>query len=274
MQAAGSTQFLDSVFLEKPFCRGKGGLSMREPCSTRSIGAACVAVAVLTASANVSAASPHYYALLDTDITNGDADDGAFIEIWTNILHSTCNPPFTYNFVNHEMWYETISTGVDWVEVGFKDGADNSGGCQTNDLFWADQRPNGSYNEHYPGVTLSFGQWMAFEVVTLGPGSCSWSVFLNGFLIGTSTSNCPGSGRLLAAGIESTSQTTGSVKGWLGDWWEDSASNTWTNAWDSAGLCQTEGNPAVFVPCPHNSGNPQIEFATGIGTEEVLNEGF
>jgi hypothetical protein len=235
---------------------------MHIPVFTR-LSAMCVAGAALSASANASAGT-HYYAQHVAQVS-GSADDGAFTNIWTNVLHSTCTI-FTQNFVNHEMWY-AFGTGTYWVEVGFKDGLDGSGSCHTDVLFWADNRNGGGYSEHYPGNGWSFGGWYPLQISSAG--SCTWSVLFNGTNIGTSTANCPGSGRLLQAGIESTSQTTGSAQGWLGNWWEESGSGNWQQAWTNDFICQSYGN---LDSC--TSGNPQIEWASGIGTEEVLNEGF
>jgi hypothetical protein len=232
--------------------------------------AMCIAGAALTASTTASA--QHYYAVDVASPFNGsDADDGVQAQLWTNDLHSTCNL-FQHDFVNHELWYDTSSTGAYWVEVGWKDGTDASGTCHTQTLFWADSRPGGGYAEHFTGYTLNAGAWDTFQVSTAG--SCSWSVYANTINIGTSTVNCPGSGRFAATGIESTSQTTGNADGWAGNWWEQNNLGTWTNWWDNGTTCQTSGNPATWIPCGPGIGNPRIQWESGIGTEEVLNENF
>jgi hypothetical protein len=239
---------------------------MHMPGVTR-LSALCVAGAALTASANASA---HYYAGHVASVY-GNADDGAFVQLWTNILHSTCTI-FTQNFVNHEFWY-AFGSGQYWVEVGFKDGETDGGGswphCTTQDVFWADNRNGGGYNEHETGWRLATGGWIDFEVQTAG--SCTWNVSWDDSVIGTSTNNCPLSGRFLQAGIETTSQTTGSAQGWQGDWWEQDGSGNWHQQWDNAWICQTpDGN---YNNC--TSGNPQIQWRwSKTGTEEVLNEGW
>jgi hypothetical protein len=218
-----------------------------------------VGAAALTASASASA---HYYAVLDTPtITNGDAADGNFINIQTNILHSTCNV-FTHEFVNHEMWYN-LDTSGHWVEVGFKDGATNGLDCVTDILFWADQSAANGYAEHHTNFTVNFNQWDTLQIGNAG--SCTWNIVINGNLtIGTSTNNCPGSGgRFLLAGIESTSQTIGSAKGLLSGWWEQNASAQWNQGWDGA------------EPTEKQTGQPLIQWVPNTGdtqTEETLNE--
>jgi hypothetical protein len=231
---------------------------MRVPLVT-PLSAVCVAAAALTASSNASA---HYYALVESaNITNGDADDGDYILIQTNILHNTCNI-LTHEFVNHELWYTTDLSGNYWVEVGFKDGETNGIDCVTDIDFWADSRPGGGYNEHHPDNGWSFGSWYAAEITLTG--SCTWNIELGGLSIGTSTSNCPGSGRYLTAGIETTSQSSGSAQGFLTDWWEQNSSGIWNQGWDGAFM--RYDNP------------PNIEQVAnsqwGLQTEEVLNEPF
>jgi hypothetical protein len=227
---------------------------MRVSISTR-LSAICALAATLAVSSNASA---HYYAVFITAVTNGDADDGDFIDIQTDTLHSTCNT-FTKNFVTHEMWYGMDPHMTNWVEVGFLDGADPSAGCQTTVLFWADQRNGGGFHIHYPGNSWSFGDWYSLQISAAG--SCAWNVFAGGAIVGTSTANCPSAGRALEAGIESTSQTTGSAKGYLTAWWEQNGSGNWQQAWDNAYI---EWNGQPFIQWLNN-------FTE---TEEVLNESF
>ncbi|HTB72664.1 MAG TPA: hypothetical protein VK762_05455 [Polyangiaceae bacterium] len=221
------------------------------------LSAACVAIAALTASVNASASSTHYYAILwNPNDNSGNPNTGAAVNIRTDILHSTCNIA-THNFVNHEFWYGVTDGGAYWVEVGFKDGLDIGGGCQTQIDFWADNRNGGGYNEHYPNNGWSLGTFYTAEVIN--SGSCAWNVLLGGLNIGTSTSNCQGTGRYLAGGLESTSQTTGSAKGFLSNW--QTFNNTWKGGWD--GSSTTE------------NGQPFIEFLNNNSeTEETLNESF
>ncbi len=229
--------------------------------------ATCVASAALTASGDARA--QHYYAqLIATDY--GYADNGAMIQLWTNELHSTCNI-LTRNRVSHELWYCVDNACANWVEVGFLDGLDQGGGCQSDVLYWANQRNGGGYHEHYPGNGWSWGTSNPLQV--LSAGSCTWDVTFNWANVGTSTSNCPGNGRVLIAGIETTSQTTGTVKGWAGGWGAVNSQN-YLVGWVGYGLCQTMTG---YNGC--NILDPYIKYYSYNGyvpvmTEEVLNESF
>lgn len=234
----------------------------------------CLGGAALTVSGEASA-SDHYYAIAQANITGayvgtGAADLGASVNLWTNILHSTCNI-VEHNFVNHEFWYNLQGNSTAyWVEVGFKDGATNGADCVTKDVFWADSRNGGGYNEHHTGWQVSGGEWEGLAIESNGQ-SCQWNVLWEGTVIGTSTANCPGDGRILQAGIETTSQTTGSVQGWESSWAEWGGFNgNWQSGWDGGFLCQNSTNNGNCS----SSGNPRIQWDSGIGTEEVLNESF
>lgn len=189
--------------------------------------AVCVAAAAMTVSANASA-QQHYYAIMESYVTGNDSYYGDSIEIDTEVLHSTCNI-LTKNFVDHELWYGTDLGWAHWVEVGFKDGRADSGGCVTDVDFWADQNEYGYY-EHYPNNGWNFTTWYTASITSAG--SCSWNVTLGGLNLGTSTSNCPGSGRAMESGIETTSQTTGSASGYITQWEELSYGSTWYSPWD------------------------------------------
>jgi hypothetical protein len=160
------------------------------------------------------------------------------------------------------MWYEVSSTGQFWVEVGFKDGENSGGGCVSDEIFWADSRNGGGYNEHYFSNSWTLGSFFGAEITS--SGSCQWAVTLGGLNLGTSTANCPGSGRFLAAGIEASNQGTGSARGFLSTWEEQNGSGTWIGSWDG-----------VVPPNDLRSDNPpNIEYLSSTETEEVHNEPF
>jgi hypothetical protein len=228
----------------------------------RQLSAACVATAALTASVNANA---HYYGYVHSATISGPADDGASIIIKTNILHQTCNT-FVQNFDTHEMWYKTDSSGNYWVEVGVYDGEGTNSifnPCENDVIFWADSRPGGGLNVHFYNNGWSFGSYYQAEVTA--SGSCSWNVIFGGLALGTSTSNCPGSGRSLYAGIETTTQSSGSVQGFVTGWQSEDGSGNWSSqGWGT--MWMAENNP------------PSIEQVAnspwGAQTEETLNEGF
>ena len=234
----------------------EGRISLMRVSLVTRLSAVCVPVAALTASANASA---NYYALLSSNtISNGDADDGMFTNIQTNILHATCNI-FVHDFVDHEMWYAT-DMNQHWVEVGFTDGSSYGGACESDQAFWADSRPGGGgYHEHYYSITVDWNNWEALQITA--DGSCQWDVQAGGWDLGISTWNCPGSARGLTAGIEITSQSSGSVKGFLVGWWEQNGSGQWNPNWD--GQSMFSWNPPYMQ-----------QVGSQLETEEVLNESF
>jgi len=240
---------------------------MTRPVVTR-LCAVCVAAAAVTASTN-AAASTHFYGIIETpDITNNDASDGEFMFIKTNVLHCTCNI-IDHKFVDHEMWYLTNPSGPDWVEVGFIDGTTvNDLSCVHDEIFWADNRPGGGFNQHFFTNGWTLGDWYAMQIAS--DGSCEWSVTLGGVKFGDSTANCPASDRILMGGIEATDQPTGSVQGFLEHWEEQNSSEIWHVGWDGV---SPPSNGLVHVTAP----NPNIKFSTTFGpsstnTEETFNE--
>jgi hypothetical protein len=217
----------------------------------------CVAAAALSASATASA-QHSYGVVINSAVPAGDADRGVAANIRTDTLvTANCS-----NFVDHEVWYGVVSGGGFWVEVGFTSGIKQDGGCANQAVFWADNRNGGGYHEHYPGnawtLGLTYQSWIG-----AGSSSCSWTVNLGGVLLGTSTSNCPGTGRYLAGGIETTTTAAASkVKGFLGVFLRADSGGTWRNGWDSPGL--SGNNP------------PSIQWTDSSNsvTEEVLNVAF
>jgi hypothetical protein len=231
----------------------QGGLTMKVSLLAR-LSAAGVAIAALTAATDASA---HYYAVLRSPNIQLSADGGMFTDIRTDILHSTCNA-FERDFVTHEMWYGVDGGATHWVEVGFMDGAATWPNCVTTADFWADYTAANGLAEHFPGNGWSFGSTYGAEIVANTTLNCAWDVWLGGLLLGTSTNNCAGSGRLLAAGIESTSQTTGSARGFLTNW-EEFNGFFWARGWDGQML--------------HSDAQPFIKWiTTNVETEETLNE--
>lgn len=217
---------------------------------------AAMAAAILTAS--TAAAQYDYAQLLAYDIPS-NANSGARVAIETDVLSTeTCS-----NHVNHEMWYLTSGTSSSyWIEVGFKagdPGAPNAS-CVTDPTsseFWCDARPNTNsyYNCHFYGYGWNYGNWYLAQIDNIG--SCTWAVSLGGVQLGTSSSNCAGTGRWLQAGIEHyypNNETDGAF-GFLTQWAEEESptGGPWISTWDG-----------YFVqPFHNNSGEQQPYVSSG-----------
>jgi len=143
--------------------------------------------------------SHHCYAILEQDSPPSAANTDGYINIYTTNLNAA-SP--SNNFVDHEFWYLNDPANGTWVEVGVTDGVSNGFGVRDQDIYWADNRVSGGYHEHYPSVSWSLSTYYQVEVAYAG--SNSWHVYFGGVLLGTSSSNPPGSSRILEAGIETT----------------------------------------------------------------------
>jgi hypothetical protein len=136
-------------------------------------------------------------------------------------------------------------------------------------VFWEDRRPNGGGTHiHFPGTNWSPDVWQK-HVIQWEPNTCNWDVWFghpdgSWDFLGTSTSNCPGSGSYLSAGIETTTQaTSNTARGWLFNWMRLDSSRTWQNDW--------------YGPTVHGDNWPFINWtdcSPCVETEEVLNEGW
>jgi hypothetical protein len=227
----------------------------------RQLSAACVGAAALTASVNANA---DYHGYVHSAFISGPADNGSAVVLKTNILHQTCNS-FVHEFDTHEMWYMTDSSGSFWVEVGVYDGEGTNSitnPCENDVTFWADSRPGGGLNVHFFGGGWSFGTYYQAEVTAAG--NCTWNVIFGGVTLGTSTNNCPGSGRQIIAGIETTTQSSGSVQGFATDWLSENASGNWSNGWGT--MWMAGDDPPSIEQVANSPWGPQ--------TEETLNEPF
>jgi hypothetical protein len=237
----------------------------------RPLSAVCVAAAALTASVNANATN-HYHATAHSDWVFGNADNGAAAIIRADILHQTCNT-FVQDFVTHEMWYMTDSSANFWVEVGVYDGEGTNAltnPCENDRIFWADSRPGGGLNVHFYTNGWSLGSYYQVEVTAAG--SCTWNVFFGGLFLNASTNNCPGSGRRLYMGIETTNQGSGSVRGFATGWQAQDGSGNWSaQGQDVAG----QGWGTMWM---NGDNPPNIEQVGdspwGLQSEEVLGEPF
>lgn len=134
---------------------------------------------------------------------NGTYPNAAGTDLEVNCL-SVANR--STDFADWEMWYMTNTPQVSydtWVEEGMTAGT-LQGGYVGFMWFWADQRPNGTYYEHYI-KNATVGNYTNVSVYYAG--SNNDNVYLGGSLIGTSTGN--GTGGLWAnAGAEVTTSAT------------------------------------------------------------------
>ena len=247
-------QNLESDRLGNDSQKGKEMTNLRKIAAKR-LTVACIAAVASSASAAAWANS--YAEVKNATVPAGDADKGASVTIKTDDLIATCA-----KFVNHEMWYGVVSNGSFWVEVGFTSGFVQGGGCTSPTIFWADNRNGGGYHEHYPGNSWSFGTWYQLWIGQ-GSNTCAWTVNIGSLQLGTSTNNCPGTGRFLSAGIETQStQSMYLAKGFLSTFLRDDSGGTWRSGWDGPVLFQNNP-PRIQWTDPGNS-----------GTEEVLNAAF
>jgi hypothetical protein len=194
-------------------------------------------IAVLAAPGRAEACDPNrnptgfnHYAVIRTFHAAG-ADRGARVLLKTDQMSSDTS---NTQLVNHELWYSVTGDGSHWVEVGVTDGPVH------DEVFWGDNRAGGGYHEHYPGVSWQLGSFYEAKVSYAGL-RCAWNVYFGGVYLGTSTSNCAGPQRGLAAGIESThANGNPSLSGHLADW-EKLEDGSWSFGWDDV---------ASYSSCP------------------------
>lgn len=197
------------------------------------------------------AANGHYYGIILSSPPGTDGNRGDQVALYTTELFDN-DGCASYDFVTHELWYGLDSNANYWIEVGFRSGDTYSGDCVSEVDFWADYRNGGGYHEHYPGNAWNLNEWYNAEIAYANQ-SCTWNVYLGGLNLGTSTSNCPGTGRNLQAGIEATNTGLGLYDdGYMDDWYQEGSNNVWT-AWESLKFSCNE-------TC-------DIGFTSGSGTE-------
>jgi hypothetical protein len=112
--------------------------------------------------------SAHCYAeAVDAD---GQTNYGVQAQIDSTCLHVTDDG----NFANQEIW-DADSTDSYWEEVGITSG---SLGTYTADKtwFWADSRPNGGYNAHFPSVDPASSN-VNYTVLITYDGDEQWSIW-------------------------------------------------------------------------------------------------
>jgi hypothetical protein len=182
------------------------------------------------------------------------------------------------DFVDYEMWMSTNNNNPSlstWVESGLTDGTlyYSPGQEQGFINFWADYRPDGSYNEHYIGpASLNAYNTAAFYWVT---NTNNWDVYFNSSYVGTSTNNgaFAGGGD---NGIESTSPVM-AIDGDTYGWSYADPSNNWHDVYndpfvnDSGGLLTgSASGPAVHAQttqgCTLPSATPAVSTPATSGS--------
>jgi hypothetical protein len=100
-------------------------------------------------------------------------------------------PDRTLDFANYETWLNTYTPQVSygtWVEEGMTAGSLNSGQVGLM-WFWADNRPNGGYNDHYINGNAYADFNKNSNVTFRYEGSQNWGVYLKGVKINDSYGN-------------------------------------------------------------------------------------
>jgi hypothetical protein len=223
----------------------------------RKLLAICAAVAALAGSLSIATANS--YGII-SKFGPVNANDGLSVHVRTDVLQSVnCS-----NFSNHDVWYGLTPDFSFWIESGFTTGSGQAG-CNNQKYFWADNRNGGGYHEHYPNVTWTLGlTYQIWIQKTPGSATCSWDINVGTSNQGRSTSNCPGNGRALEAGVETTTTNASSkVKGFGAFHMEKDSFGTWRqDVWEGATLS------------PPGSPNIQWQNSSMNSTEEVLNVAF
>jgi hypothetical protein len=142
------------------------------------------------------------------------------------------------HFIDEELWVgsDNSKPTVYWTEVGYTYGPVAGYNGPGPNWFWADNRPGGGYHEHIPPGFQSPNNFLnqSITVAATYAGSSSWSVYIAGFLAGTSTSN-PGVSGGLATGLEVYSGNNSSYLNQSNDGYMDwfNSSGTRENGWGS-----------------------------------------
>ncbi|SEL03264.1 hypothetical protein [Streptacidiphilus jiangxiensis] len=181
---------------------------------------------------------------------NGSHPNAAGVDLDVNCL-SVANR--STDFDDWEMWFATDTPQVSydtWTEEGMTAGS-LQGGYQGFLWYWADMRPNGTYNEHYIR-NASVGT--STNVSVYYAGNDNDNVYLGGSLVGTSAGN--GSGGLYAnAGFESTT-TAATLQGWadnfqyrVGSSWSWASPNVWNTNSGWVGTSASGSNLYASTGC-------------------------
>lgn len=157
-------------------------------------------------------------------------------------------------FTNEEFWQATDnSTNLKyWVESGGRYGWPNG---DARSWFWADNRPNFGYSQHFPSGGVSLDTNYGFEIYY--DGSDNWVIVGPGWSY--SSVNNPPSGASLEAGTEITNDSARSVGNMSSMYYLDTSGNR-HNGWSGAVL--NPQSPIITGLGWVGSGNTELEWST------------
>ncbi len=174
-----------------------------------SIVAFGVAAAAAPVAAAVDCSSSHCYGLAALQVCGSSGILGISGAFRTNCMTV---PNYSANLASHEMWY-IDPTQRYWVEAGITVGTFKGQAEYSPFVFWADFRPNNTYNEWLlAGYTL--GTYTNIRIEKASAASTSISIYGGSTAVGTSTSNFSGVSQYINAGDEtntSSVHTFGSI---------------------------------------------------------------
>ena len=170
--------------------------------------------AVLLAPTSASAAltscnSPHCYAVYSNGATIGGnylmKDMGGDLEIDCLAVHNIAS-----QWANNELWFDTSSNASTYVEEGFKAGsADLSGGVEHNGFqFWWDDNNGSREYDHFIRWATSSDIGVYRNVSFYWVSGHSYSVWLAGSKVGTSTVGADSVAHGMSSGVEEAQTST------------------------------------------------------------------
>lgn len=168
----------------------------------------------------------HCYAQMQWNVSGGSSGfHGSSAVLRTNCMD--VSTPTSQQLTNHLLFAQ----GNYWVEAGITIGPKSGGGYLTQPtLYWADNRPNGTYIEHF-GASYSLNTNVTAKIDKTATAS-SWSVSV-GSLASTSTSNFSSYANGLETGVE-TNYDTGHTYGSSSSLQFRSLTDSWVSGWSGA----------------------------------------
>jgi hypothetical protein len=157
---------------------------------------------------------------------NAQDDGGWFLGVGArhHVSNFAAND-FNNGFVNQSVtWLRSIQGGMFWVEIGVTHGTPIG---NQKKWYWADMRNGGGYHEHFMRNSV-LGENVDAAIEWAGGGS--YSVWMNGSVVGWSTSHQCCSQRI-DIGAEELSTDGFIATSWHDSlWWKDGG-GTWNSGW-------------------------------------------